>query len=106
MLVRRIPWPRGRCSGRRFAALPEAVPEESEAGGLAVPGWAKVAGGVIAVGSLLGFHYIMITQREQREAMYRDKIQTLHDEVLDLRSRLREAERARFRGKPATQSAS
>mmetsp|Transcript_31981 Transcript_31981/g.71875 ORF Transcript_31981/g.71875 Transcript_31981/m.71875 type:complete len:104 (+) Transcript_31981:59-370(+) len=63
-------------------------------------GWAKVGGGLTAAGLLLIFHYMILTQREQQDKMYREKIQTLTDEVLILKTHLREVERARFKGKP------
>lgn len=58
---------------------------------------------VVAVGSLMGFHFIIVTQRERQEASYKESIESLREEVKALRARLGEAERARFEGPPEPQ---
>eukprot|EP00434_Breviolum_minutum_P001856 symbB.v1.2.001645.t1/scaffold86.1/size363240/4 len=68
-----------------------------------IPTGIKVLGGVFGAGLLFAFHYLLLGQREQQEAMYRAKIATLEEEVHQLRSRLKEVERARFKGKPVPQ---
>ncbi|OLP97643.1 hypothetical protein AK812_SmicGene19994 [Symbiodinium microadriaticum] len=61
---------------------------------------AKVVGAAAGAVLLVMFHAVLVTQREQQDRMYREKIQSLQEEVLQLKSYLREVERARFKGRP------
>eukprot|EP00933_Yihiella_yeosuensis_P052226 TRINITY_DN5024_c1_g2_i1.p1 TRINITY_DN5024_c1_g2~~TRINITY_DN5024_c1_g2_i1.p1 ORF type:complete len:124 (+),score=35.05 TRINITY_DN5024_c1_g2_i1:28-399(+) len=80
-----------------FSSRAEDFAGSTSDGGL--PSWVKVTGGLAGAGLLLTFHFMMISQRQQQEAHFREKIAALQEEVSDLKSKLREAEKARFRRK-------
>mmetsp|Transcript_90420 Transcript_90420/g.281513 ORF Transcript_90420/g.281513 Transcript_90420/m.281513 type:complete len:82 (-) Transcript_90420:61-306(-) len=73
------------------------------------PGGGGRAGKVLALAvagtTLLGFHYVLITERERREQDLRQRIQSLHEEVGDLKAQLKEERRAHFLGRPHPGSA-
>eukprot|EP00930_Biecheleria_cincta_P086249 TRINITY_DN75570_c0_g1_i1.p1 TRINITY_DN75570_c0_g1~~TRINITY_DN75570_c0_g1_i1.p1 ORF type:complete len:137 (+),score=30.02 TRINITY_DN75570_c0_g1_i1:55-411(+) len=80
-------------------AASDASSSQAEPESLAVPLWAKAGGAAVGVALLLAFHSTIVTQREQKEAFYRGQIQTLQEEVSLLKAKLKEVERARWRGK-------
>eukprot|EP00439_Symbiodinium_sp_Y106_P046115 s4185_g5.t2 len=92
-------------STARLGSLPaRALSSEPSASPAAPPATsgAKVAGAAAGAVLLVMFHAVLVTQREQQDRMYREKIESLQEEVLQLKSYLREAERARFKGRPTT----
>eukprot|EP00435_Cladocopium_sp_Y103_P070333 s325_g35.t1 len=74
--------------------------EEAAEEAVGIPTGVKVAAAMVGGGLLLAFHYMLLGQREKQDALYREKIEALQEEVHRLRSRLKEVERARFKGKP------
>eukprot|EP00931_Biecheleriopsis_adriatica_P010207 TRINITY_DN111297_c0_g1_i1.p1 TRINITY_DN111297_c0_g1~~TRINITY_DN111297_c0_g1_i1.p1 ORF type:complete len:116 (+),score=24.74 TRINITY_DN111297_c0_g1_i1:41-388(+) len=109
MLARLVPTRREAALVCRSASLHEAkrrssgtaAPQkEAAAAGEGIPLWAKASGTLLALGLLVTFHVAMISQRDQKEAFHREKIRSLEDEVVALKTRLKEVERARFLGKP------
>mmetsp|Transcript_100321 Transcript_100321/g.178352 ORF Transcript_100321/g.178352 Transcript_100321/m.178352 type:complete len:112 (+) Transcript_100321:57-392(+) len=59
----------------------------------------KAAGVAVAVSLLLAFHSTIISQREQKEAFQKQRIEELQAEVSQLKAQLKEAERSHFLGK-------
>eukprot|EP00747_Dinoflagellata_sp_TGD_P207709 gnl/TRDRNA2_/TRDRNA2_81251_c0_seq2.p1 gnl/TRDRNA2_/TRDRNA2_81251_c0~~gnl/TRDRNA2_/TRDRNA2_81251_c0_seq2.p1 ORF type:complete len:133 (+),score=20.79 gnl/TRDRNA2_/TRDRNA2_81251_c0_seq2:36-401(+) len=76
----------------------DAVEGASAAGADAGAKIAKIAAGTCAVFGLLGFHSIIIGERDRKERELRQRIEDLHTEARELKEQLREAERARFQG--------
>mmetsp|Transcript_117095 Transcript_117095/g.233361 ORF Transcript_117095/g.233361 Transcript_117095/m.233361 type:complete len:84 (+) Transcript_117095:73-324(+) len=61
---------------------------------------ARVAAWALGGTTLLGFHTLIIGERQRHEGELRQRIQALQEELNEVRGELREAQRAHFLGQP------